>query len=592
MKQLTCELCGSTNIIKKDGAFVCEGCGTKYTVEEAKKMLAESPDLPSESKAIVDKEPPRQAVNYMELAERALDGNNYSEAESYCNRVLEMDPQDAWALLYKGAAAAWQSTFAHLRLTECVASWQTALSFLKEEEKKEAFCFTDKQISLLGIALFDLAGGFADTGINSANSPTMRTAVHTVIDFIKAYKAKINPNYDTQPVLHEGGLKVMKHINSGAKSVVDRFRAVKPTTPSIVNDFHQEVLSCARFAASLGEITDFDEHVRSVFFSDASNYIPTMAENMGTYVWIDGTACPRSAHIDYKSSFANYARRAEDLERQYNKRLTDKYWAKYPQEKAAAEEEVKSLNARLNAISDKKQAVELVSRLEKRRNDLKTFLEQDHTEEKMDDKDRGLLQEKDSFEKSLESANAYDDFLNKNPVVKKTGSLLNLSYNAAKDLSASGSFSGRIFILPLIFLLIGVPATIFGSEVTALLTVLGVILIIGTILITVWFLSDILKAKSSRSKGKKALNTMKPLMEKIIAAPEYDDPKKKLERMTVHLFNYLAENPEKPGLAFDVQCLYEDINERVFQAKRANAQMVSAYIAKINAIIHPEQKKA
>lgn len=41
MKQLTCEMCGSTNLLKQDGVFVCQSCGTKYSVEEAKKMIAE-----------------------------------------------------------------------------------------------------------------------------------------------------------------------------------------------------------------------------------------------------------------------------------------------------------------------------------------------------------------------------------------------------------------------------------------------------------------------------------------------------------------------------------------------------------------------
>ena len=39
MKQLTCEMCGSTDIAKQDGFFVCQTCGMKYSVEEAKKQL-------------------------------------------------------------------------------------------------------------------------------------------------------------------------------------------------------------------------------------------------------------------------------------------------------------------------------------------------------------------------------------------------------------------------------------------------------------------------------------------------------------------------------------------------------------------------
>lgn len=45
MKQLTCEMCGSTDLIKQDGVFVCQSCGCKYSVEEAKKMMIEDNNM-------------------------------------------------------------------------------------------------------------------------------------------------------------------------------------------------------------------------------------------------------------------------------------------------------------------------------------------------------------------------------------------------------------------------------------------------------------------------------------------------------------------------------------------------------------------
>ena len=29
MKQLTCEMCGSTELLKQEGVFVCQSCGCK-----------------------------------------------------------------------------------------------------------------------------------------------------------------------------------------------------------------------------------------------------------------------------------------------------------------------------------------------------------------------------------------------------------------------------------------------------------------------------------------------------------------------------------------------------------------------------------
>ena len=43
MKQLACEMCGSTELVKDNGYFVCQKCGTKYSVEEAKKLMGETP---------------------------------------------------------------------------------------------------------------------------------------------------------------------------------------------------------------------------------------------------------------------------------------------------------------------------------------------------------------------------------------------------------------------------------------------------------------------------------------------------------------------------------------------------------------------
>jgi len=39
--QIVCEICGSNELIKQDGIFICRNCGAKYSTEEAKKMVVE-----------------------------------------------------------------------------------------------------------------------------------------------------------------------------------------------------------------------------------------------------------------------------------------------------------------------------------------------------------------------------------------------------------------------------------------------------------------------------------------------------------------------------------------------------------------------
>lgn len=39
MKQIVCELCEGTEFVKQDDMFVCQGCGTKYTIEQARSIM-------------------------------------------------------------------------------------------------------------------------------------------------------------------------------------------------------------------------------------------------------------------------------------------------------------------------------------------------------------------------------------------------------------------------------------------------------------------------------------------------------------------------------------------------------------------------
>lgn len=38
MKKLICEMCGSSELMKQEGVFVCQSCGTKYSVVVSNKL--------------------------------------------------------------------------------------------------------------------------------------------------------------------------------------------------------------------------------------------------------------------------------------------------------------------------------------------------------------------------------------------------------------------------------------------------------------------------------------------------------------------------------------------------------------------------
>lgn len=109
MKQLVCEMCGSTDLVKQDGVFVCQTCGCKYSVEEARRMMVEGTVKVDET----DK-----AENWYKMAEAAFENSNWDEAYSYYCKVLEVRSVD-WVSTYKkGFCLGWKSNLANIKANE------------------------------------------------------------------------------------------------------------------------------------------------------------------------------------------------------------------------------------------------------------------------------------------------------------------------------------------------------------------------------------------------------------------------------------------------------------------------------------------
>lgn len=77
-------MCGSTNLLKQDGMFVCQNCGTKYTVNEAGKMMSEGKVDVSGSTVKIDISD--ELSNLYQIARRMRDNGNGDAAKYYAFR--------------------------------------------------------------------------------------------------------------------------------------------------------------------------------------------------------------------------------------------------------------------------------------------------------------------------------------------------------------------------------------------------------------------------------------------------------------------------------------------------------------------------
>ena len=95
MKLLKCEVCGSAELTKKDGLFVCDYCGAKYDLEEVKKMVEGKVDV-SGSITIDNSD---KLKNFVIASHDALIELNFNEARRCAEEALSVNPNNPDALL-------------------------------------------------------------------------------------------------------------------------------------------------------------------------------------------------------------------------------------------------------------------------------------------------------------------------------------------------------------------------------------------------------------------------------------------------------------------------------------------------------------
>lgn len=101
MKQLTCEMCGGTDLMKQDGVFVCQTCGCKYSVEEAKKMMVEG-TVEVQGTVKIDKS--ENYNNLLKLAREAFIDHRFDSADNYCKEALMIFPNEPELIAMQGLA--------------------------------------------------------------------------------------------------------------------------------------------------------------------------------------------------------------------------------------------------------------------------------------------------------------------------------------------------------------------------------------------------------------------------------------------------------------------------------------------------------
>ncbi len=211
MKQLTCEMCGGTDLIKQDGVFVCQSCGMKYSVEEAQKMMIEG-TVDVQGTVKVDNSAFLQKC--LANARRAKEKKDWKETEKYYNLVEQNDPTNIEAIFY--------SSFAQVKLTLIEAE--------TKDKRQSVFNTLIKSVSVI------------DDNYDNANEEHHKLLFEILDDINGLKKGTIVPTTHLQDYV----------TKNGYGQIVDRTQTVENDSLNVTYNMIDEVWNA--YSGSLNNI--------------------------------------------------------------------------------------------------------------------------------------------------------------------------------------------------------------------------------------------------------------------------------------------------------------------------------------------------
>ena len=189
MKRLTCEMCSSNEIIRQNGMYVCQSCGTKYSIEDARKMMIEGPVDVSGSTVRIDQTD--EINNLYEIARRARNDGNSDNAQKYYEMILIKDPSSWEANFFSVYYQSMNCKLGELelaanRLSKCIVSVCKLINenVSNDEENRDDRAKMDavKQVSSYSLNIAHLFYSTAVNHFNSIGSSIRNNYLQEVVD--------------------------------------------------------------------------------------------------------------------------------------------------------------------------------------------------------------------------------------------------------------------------------------------------------------------------------------------------------------------------------------------------------------------------
>lgn len=160
MKVIVCELCGNQEFKKVDGMFVCEQCGTKYSVEDAQKLMVELNGSSNSSSGNSGSN--KKLSNLYERARKSLEVDDLEHAAEYYMQILDENPNDweAYFYAYLGEYTSFTNGQAAGVASKLGSTIPAAYDMAAQTEDKEAIA---ERVGVISEGVADRLAGIAST---------------------------------------------------------------------------------------------------------------------------------------------------------------------------------------------------------------------------------------------------------------------------------------------------------------------------------------------------------------------------------------------------------------------------------------------
>lgn len=382
MAALVCDLCGGKLIMGAGGIATCESCGMEHSADRMKEKV-------QEIKGTVRVDNSHMIENYLEMARTAKEAGNNAEAESYCNKVIEIEPTNYKAWMLKGEAAAWQSSLQNSRVDEGVTAFVKGINNAPEEEKEELIEDAKEQIKNLSLAMISLrADRFAkwpDEEESAGFISDLTSILSTVVTFLTQTGALIPLAEIMAPIatqINQSVVKAWQNViwpdyNGDPNDSDDRAGKYEWQT------FIKRVGYCTTLVEKAIDLCDEDDeddiqrYENLIFMHKAAIDSCSWDYNFTDWgkSWYKDWSLTDEAKRARRTLISQYEAKVREIKasiaakqaaekaekeriaREEAQKRFDAYWAEHAEEKASLETEQKDLNSKIAAFNKEIEAI-------------------------------------------------------------------------------------------------------------------------------------------------------------------------------------------------------------------------------------------